>query len=201
VRRTGGARAQPDFGTYHHSTPGASERIRERAKVQFSEGFASLPFSRDDPLKILDIGCGLGFLSCVSAEYYPNALVTGFDRFEHPSLKGSSLARAKENAGILGLSAKVKFEKGEVLASNYGGRRFALFVSNLVYHNLGRKRHEAYGRLARWASPGSYALIGDIFFNYKEDSKRLRGLFESVEARPRAKGDGEYRILILSRPR
>jgi SAM-dependent methyltransferase len=201
VRKTDGARAQPDFGTYHHSTPAASERKRKRARVQFSEGFASLPFSRDDPLRILDIGCGLGFLSCVSAEYYPKASVTGFDTFEHPSLKGSSLAKAKENAKILGLSARVKFEKGDILASDYGGGTFDIFVSNLVYHNLGKKRQEAYGKLAGWATPASYALIGDIFFDYREDSKWLRGMFESVEARPRAKGDGEYRILVLSRPR
>jgi cyclopropane fatty-acyl-phospholipid synthase-like methyltransferase len=152
-------------------------------------------------LKVLDIGCGLGFLSCVTAKYYPNATITGFDTFGHPSLKGSSLAKAKKNAGILGLSGRITFEKGDTLMSDYRGGKFDLFVSNLVYHNLGKKRYEAYGRLARWATQNSYAVIGDIFFDYKEDSKWLRDIFENVEAMPRAKGDGEYRILVISRPK
>jgi len=195
------ADTQLDFGTYHHSTPVASEWKRERAKVQFSEAFAGLPFSRDDPLKILDIGCGLGFLSCVSAGYYPNATVTGFDTFEHPSLIDSSLAKARNNSRILGLSRRIRFEKGDVLSSDYRGGRFDLFVSNLVYHNLGKKRNDAYRRLAAWMNPNSYAVIGDIFFDFKADSKQLSGLFEIVEEKPRSKGDGEYRILVLSRPK
>ena len=192
---------KPDFGTYHHATPAESERLRERTRVQFTEAFASLPFSRDDPLRILDIGCGLGFLSCVSAGYYPKATVTGFDTFEDSSLSGSSLAKAKVNAEIMGLSRRVKFKQGDILSSDYRGMRFDLLVSNLVYHNLGKKRYEAYRRLARWSAPSAYAVIGDIFFDYRADSKRLAGLFGTVEARPRSKTDGEYRILVLYSPK
>ena len=200
-KREGETIEEPGFGTYHHSTPAASERLRERTRVQFTEAFATLPFSRDDPLRILDIGCGLGFLSCVSAEYYPKATVTGFDTFEDSSLRDSSLAKAKMNAEIMGLSRRVKFGRGDILSSDYRGKRFDLLVSNLVYHNLGKKRYEAYRRLARWAAPSSYAVIGDIFFDYRTDSKRLGALFGSFETMPRSKRDGEYRILVLSSPR
>jgi 23S rRNA G2445 N2-methylase RlmL len=53
-------------------------------------------------------------LSCVSAEFYKNARITGIDTFEHASLKGSSLKRAKENARILGFSDRIDFKKGDV---------------------------------------------------------------------------------------
>ena len=86
---------QPDFGTYHHSTPRASQKIRQKVKMLFTKVFSNLPFAYDDSLKILDVGCGLGFLSCVCAEYYPNARITGFDTFKHASLKESSLAKTK----------------------------------------------------------------------------------------------------------
>ena len=77
---------QPDFGKYHHTTPAESAEIRREARVMFMKAFDQLPFSRDEKLEILDVGCGLGFLSCVCAEFYPNATVTGFDTFEDSSL-------------------------------------------------------------------------------------------------------------------
>jgi 2-polyprenyl-3-methyl-5-hydroxy-6-metoxy-1,4-benzoquinol methylase len=64
---------EPDFGTYHHSTSVASKKIQAVVKTMFTDAFASLPFRRDDELRVLDVGSGLGFLSYVSAEFY-NAL-------------------------------------------------------------------------------------------------------------------------------
>lgn len=66
-----------DFGTYHHSTHRGSEKIREKVNVLFTEVFGDLPFDRDDKLKILDVGCGLGFLSCACAEFCPKVKITG----------------------------------------------------------------------------------------------------------------------------
>ena len=61
------------------------------------KAFETLPFSRCDEIKVLDAGCGVGLLSCVCAEYYPKAYVTGFNTVEHASLKDSSLEKAKRN--------------------------------------------------------------------------------------------------------
>jgi SAM-dependent methyltransferase len=192
---------QPDFGTYHHSTPRGSEKIREKVKILFTEAFGELPFALDGKLKILDIGCGLGFLSCVCAGYYPDAKVTGFDTFKHASLKDSSLAKAKNNAKILGFSKRIRFQKGDVFLSDYGKGRFDLFVSNLVFHNLGRKRFDAYERLAEWMTPKSYAVLGELFFNYKADSGLLASLFGTVEERPISNIGWQYKMLVLSDPK
>jgi len=193
---------QPDFGTYHHTTPEDSEEIRKQAKVLFSEAFADLPFPRDDKLKILDIGCGLGFLSCVCAEYYPNGMVTAFDTFEDPSLENSSLEKAKKNADILGYSGRIEFQKGDILQSNYSVDQFDLFVSNLVFHNLGERRLDAYDRLASWMRPESYVVLGELFFDYETDYKRLTSLFGKVEERPNSSTmAGIYKIMVLSGPK
>src|SRR5215467_10581033 len=70
-----------------------------------------LPLGRDEnELRILDVGYGLGFLSCVSAKFYKNALITGVDTFEHASLKRSSVEEAKENVRILGFSDRIDFK-------------------------------------------------------------------------------------------
>src|SRR5919199_4700210 len=91
--RRGEKMKEPYFGTYHHSTSAASKEVREVVKAMFTDAFASLPFGRDDELRILDVGCGLGFLSCLSAEFYRNAQITGIDTFRHSRLKRSSIER------------------------------------------------------------------------------------------------------------
>jgi cyclopropane fatty-acyl-phospholipid synthase-like methyltransferase len=200
-KRQGNKRQQSYFGTYHHSTPRDSEKIREKVKVLFTEAFRELPFSNDDELKILDIGCGLGFLSCLCAEYYSNAMVRGFDSFEDASLKNSSLAKAKNNAKVLGFSDRITFQKRDFFQADYSNDNFDLFVSNLVFHNFGRRRLDAYERLARWSTSKSYAVLSELFFDYKSRYKRLTSLFESIQERPCSTLGKRYKILVLSKPR
>jgi 2-polyprenyl-3-methyl-5-hydroxy-6-metoxy-1,4-benzoquinol methylase len=64
-----------DFGTYHHSTPEKSKRIRESAEKAFSKLLRPLYPSRA-ALTILDAGCGLGFLTYVAAKRFPKATVS-----------------------------------------------------------------------------------------------------------------------------
>src|SRR5215831_10163205 len=85
----------PDFGTYHHSTSVASKGVRTIAKAMFIDAFASLPLATDDELRILDVSCGLGFLSCVSAEFYKNARITGIDTFSMSASKGQASRERK----------------------------------------------------------------------------------------------------------
>lgn len=190
-----------DFGTYHHSTLEDSEKARKRVKILFTKAFGDLPFSRDEKLKILDVGCGLGFLSCVCAEFYPNASITGFDTFEHASLKDSSLEKARTNAKILGFSGRILFQKGDFFRSDYRKKKFDILVSNLVFHNFGRRRFDAYQRLARWATPKSCVVLGDLFFDYESDIKGLSDVFGGVE-RILGSGMGSmYKVLVLSGPK
>jgi SAM-dependent methyltransferase len=193
-------RAQPDFGTYHCSTPRASAATREKAKVLFTKAFDGLPFGRNDELSILDVGCGLGFLSCVCAEYYPKASINGFDTFEHASLKDSSLKKARKNAEGLGLSDRIIFQKGDIFSTDFRSK-FDIVVSNLVFHNLGRRRFGAYERLARWTTQRSFVVLGDIYFDYKTDARHLSHIYGSVERIPGSAIGSSYKVLVLSQPR
>jgi SAM-dependent methyltransferase len=159
---------EPYFGTYHHSTSAASKKVRAVVKTMFTDTFAFLPFRRDDDLRIIDVGCGLGFLSCVCAEFYENAQVTGIDTFKHTSLKRSSLEKAKENARILGFSDRIDFRKGDVFRFT-PVQKFDIIVSNLVFHNFGKMRFKAYPYLSSWTQSGSFIVMGDLFFSYKTD--------------------------------
>ena len=79
-----------DFGTYHYSTPEESNEIRERAEKAFSKLLRSL-YPSATPLRILDAGCGLGFLTYVAAKCFPEAHITGVDLFRHGSISGISM--------------------------------------------------------------------------------------------------------------
>jgi cyclopropane fatty-acyl-phospholipid synthase-like methyltransferase len=189
---------EPDFGTYHHSTSEDSRMIRTMVKTMFAEAFTSLPFRKDDELKILDVGCGLGFLSCISAEFYKKAHITGIDTFEDNSLRDSSLEKATENARVLGFSERIEFEKGDVLTFT-PKESFDIFLSNLVFHNLGRRRFKAYSRLSSWARAGSFVLMGDLFFSPKADLTRLSEEFRILkEIKPKT-GFEVYILLVMSK--
>jgi len=198
ISRRGVKTKEPYFGTYHHSASAASKKTRSVVKAMFTDAFASLPFGRDDELKILDLGCGLGFLSCASAEFYRNARITGIDTFKHSSLRGSSLERAKKNARILGFKDRIDFKKGNVFRFT-PARKFDILVSNLVFHNFGKMRFEAYSRLSSWIHAGSFIVMGDLFFSHKTDIAHLSKTFRILRQIKPKSGFGQYALLMMSK--
>ena len=164
----------------------------------FTDAFPSLPFRRDEKLRILDVGCGLGFLSCVSAEFYKNARISGIDTFDHASLKGSSPERAKENVRILGFLDRIDFKKGDVFRFR-PAEKFDIIVSNLVFHNFGKMRFEAYSRLSSWVQAGSFVVMGELFFSPKTDIAQLAKAFRILREIKSKSGFGQYAVLVMSK--
>ncbi len=189
---------EPDFGTYHHSSPADSKKIRTIMKTAFTDCFALLPFHKEDKLKILDVGCGLGFLSCVSAEFYKNACIIGIDTFKHVSLKESSPDRAEENAKIRGFSDRIKFRNDDVFMFATS-LKFDIIVSNLLFHNLGRMRYKAYTRLSSWARDNSFIIIGDLFFSPKKDTDYLSKEFKILREFKPTSEIGRYSLIVMSK--
>ena len=97
-----------DFGTYHHSNPDESREMRNRAAGAFS----AVLLTRYEPhseIRILDAGCGLGFLSYVAAKTFPEGVITGIDTFDHKSLSHSSMINAENNMKLLEVDSRVHF--------------------------------------------------------------------------------------------
>ncbi len=162
-----------DFGTYHHSTPEESNDIRKRAEIAFSKLLRPL-YPASAKLRILDAGCGLGFLVYVAAKCFPKAEVTGIDLFKHNSLAKMSIEKAEENMKSLGIASRTAFQKHDLSKPLRSDAEFDLVVSNLVFHNLGKKRFQAYGHVFKALKPGGYFVIGDVSRDDRADVDYFR---------------------------
>jgi methylase of polypeptide subunit release factors len=120
-----------DFGTYHHSTPEERKDIRECAERASYKLLRSLYPSRA-ALRILDAGCGLGFLTYVTAKCFPKSTITGVDLFRRGSMSEFSMDKAVENVKSLGIDSRTSFLKHDLTKPFKLDVPYDLAVSNLV---------------------------------------------------------------------
>lgn len=197
TRDTRSRRVGVDFGTYHHSTPEESDQIRERAEKAFSKLLMPL-YPSGAPLRILDAGCGLGFLTWVTAKCFPKARLTGVDLFRHGSMSGISIEKAEENMKSLGIGSRISFLKHDLTKPLGRDAQHDLAVSNLVFHNLGKKRFKAYGTIFDALKPGGFFVIGDLFPQGKSDANDLPGRLKLIdELHEGDSGPWSFKIKVL----
>ncbi|ARM74712.1 class I SAM-dependent methyltransferase [Acidianus manzaensis] len=172
------------FGTYHHSTFEESEKMREKAKEMFEKAFKRIIDDRNKDLQIIDIGCGLGFLTILSASYFPKATITAVDLFTHSSLKENSKDILKNNLRIAQIYDRVKIVEADITDKLPSGK-FDLAISNLVLHNLGKKRFIAYRNIHDVLKSGSYFINADGFIKksvfedpFQNDMKKISDIFD-----------------------
>jgi len=147
--------ARADFGTYHHSTPEESKALRTQAEEVFSRAMLS-HFPADAHLRVLDAGCELGFLMYVAAKCFPNASITGVDLFKHSSVSDLSMEKAAKNMEALGISSRTSFLKHDLTKPLPSDPKYDLVVSNVVFHNMGKKRVNAYDNVFNALRPAGF---------------------------------------------
>lgn len=190
-------RADVDFGTYHHSTPEESNAVREQAEKAFSKLLRPL-FARDAALRILDAGCGLGFLTYVAANRFPKAHVTGIDLFKHASISGMSIDKAAKNMKSLRVASRTSFLKHDLTKPMQSDALYDLGVSNVVFHNMGKKRFKAYDTVFDVLKPGGFFVIGDLFPHENADMDYFRERATLVsELDEGGSGRWVYKIKVL----
>ena len=106
-----------DFGTYHHSTPEESNQIREYAQKAFTKLLRPL-YPPRAALRILDAGCGLGFLTYVAARCFPKAIITGVDLFRRGSMSELSMDKAANNMKSLRIDSRTSLLKHDIPAKS-----------------------------------------------------------------------------------
>ncbi len=84
--------------------------------------------SQTTDVRIIDVGTGSGVIALSLAKQFPKAKVVAVD------ISDDALALARENAGRLGLSERVEFQKADLFENS--NERFDLIVANLPYISM-----------------------------------------------------------------
>ena len=188
-----------NFGTYHHTTPEQSRLLQQYADEAFSKLLRPL-YPRRAVLRILDAGCGLGLLTYVAANCFPAARITAVDLFRDGSMRELSMEKAVENMKRLRVDSRTSFLEHNLIKPLKSDIPYDLAVSNLVFHNLGKRRFQAYVNVFEVLKPGAYFVIGDLFPHEKADTdflmKRSSLVYQSADS---GFGHRDYGIKVLKK--
>lgn len=134
----------------------------------------------------------------VVAKCFPKARITGVDLFRRGSMQKISMHTAENNMKSLGIAGRTSFLKHDLTKPMKSDAHYDLVVSNLVFHNMRKRRFNAYTSVFDVLKHGGFFVIGDLFPHDKADMDYLRE--RSTLAREldqNGSGPWAYKIKVL----
>ncbi|QDZ14344.1 class I SAM-dependent methyltransferase [Humibacter ginsenosidimutans] len=112
----------------------------------------------------LDLGCGHGMVSIMTALRLGTAEVVGIDLWRSVDQSGNTVAAARRNAASNGVSDRVRFDTGDMTELPYPDARFDVVTASLAIHNIPSRegRRRAVEEAVRVLAPGGTIVIADI---------------------------------------
>ncbi|MBN2392706.1 MAG: class I SAM-dependent methyltransferase [Anaerolineae bacterium] len=158
------------------------------AFAQFYQAM-SLPIERtDEPLNILDLGCGTGLELEALLQRVPNALITGVD------LSETMLKRLREKYGAH--MSQITLMADSYLTMPFGTHAYDHILSALANHHfLHDTKRELYAKIRAALRPGGKYIEGDAVIPVDTESEFLDEYYEDAATVPPAT-DGHYHIDI-----
>lgn len=128
-------------------------RLIPRYNEMIDAMIAVIPFQTDQPLQVIDLGCGTGTVALRVKKQFPRARITCLDLAENML----ALARAK-----LAAYDGMEFVQGDFLAHPYEGP-YDVAVSSLALHHLqtDEDKQKFYRRLFGALTPGGVFWTAD----------------------------------------
>jgi arsenite methyltransferase len=116
------------------------------------------------PTRVLDIGCGRGAVSIMTAQSFPGARIEGIDLWRSEDQSGNTPEAAEANARENGVERQVTFATADMTALPFPDRRFDLVTASLSIHNVhpAEPRATAVDEAWRVLAPGGQLVIVDI---------------------------------------
>ena len=156
--------------------------------VQFYQAMSSPIEKTDEPLHILDLGCGTGLEIEALLQRVPNAWITGVDL----SANMLELLRKRYIAHM----SQITLVADSYLTMPFGAQAYDHILSVLTVHHLLRDtKRELYVKIHAALKPGGKYIEGDSVIPARMESQFLAEYHKEVAGVPPAQ-DGHYHIDI-----
>lgn len=156
-----------------------------------------LPFTKNDPIKVLDAGCGTGLYTFAILKKFPNAKIIAFD------LNEKMLEEMKNKLKGRGLENLVKVFKADILSQIFeNNRQFDLIITGGVLEHLDIV--SGIRNLSQYLKTGGYFLNAGVRKNFfgKIAGKvwGLKNLFSKEETVNAFKENGYFIVKYIKLP-
>jgi tRNA (cmo5U34)-methyltransferase len=172
---------EADSRTYREIADVAVPRRREMIAALV----AAVPSAREEPLKMLELGCGDGRLA--------EALLTAFPFATLTALDGSESMRRDATLRLTDFGPRARVAAFDVAALDWWDRMFGadLVVSSLCLHHLNdAKKQYLYKAAAERLAPGGAFLIADLIDPQHSAAVRLAADEWDAQAKRQAEAGG-----------
>lgn len=126
--------------------------------------------------RVLDVGCGNGFLIIEAAKRLTTGTATGIDLWKAEAGEQSAEI-ASRNAYLEGVADRVQIRNADARHMPFGDRTFDVIVSSLMLHHAGGStdRNAVLGEMLRVLKPAGTILLYDALPFISGASNFLRG--------------------------
>jgi arsenite methyltransferase len=113
--------------------------------------------------RVLDVGCGNGFLLIDAAKRLTSGTATGIDLWKAEAGEQSG-AVAWRNAGLEGVRGRVEIQDADARQMPFANNTFDMVVSSLMLHHAGSgsDRHQVLREMRRVLKPGGTIVLHDM---------------------------------------
>ena len=154
--------------------------------TQFYQAVSSPIEKTDEPLNILNLGCGTGLEIEFLFQRVPNALITGVDLSQNML----ELLRKRYIAHM----SQITLVPDSYLTMPFGAKTYDHSISAMSIHHLLRDtKRELYMKIHAALKPGGKYIEGDSVIPIEMESQFLAEYYQQLAGMPRAE-DGHYHI-------
>jgi tRNA (cmo5U34)-methyltransferase len=153
---------------------------------QFYQAMSSPIEKTDEPLNILDLGCGTGLEIEALLQRVPNALITGVD------VSKNMLQRFRKR--YMAHMSQITLVTDSYLTMPFAAQSYDHIISAMsVHHLLRATKLDLYRKIHAALKPGGKYIEGDSVIPVEMESQFLAEYHEQVAGMPQA-ADGHYHI-------